>query len=213
MPFLEQIVDFLVSTIGASGYLGIFVLMAIESSVIPLPSEIVMIPAGFLVSQGKMGFFWVVVAGTFGSILGSLVNYALAQTLGRKFIYGILRYFFISEEFMQKVERYFAKHGHITVFLSRFLPGVRHVISIPAGLAKMDMKKFLFYTGAGAAAWCSVLAYLGYALGQDQELIRTYLRNTTVAVFAFAAVIVMIYYFAGKYYFEKQAEKDMMKKR
>lgn len=168
-------------------------MMAIESSVIPLPSEVVMIPAGYLVFKGEMDLIWVLVSGTTGSIFGAVVNYYFAMVVGRRFIKKYGKYFFIPPEKLQSVEEFFHKHGSFSTFSGRLIPVVRHLISIPAGLAKMNMSKFVFYTGTGAGIWVAILTALGYFIGQNEDLLHEYLRLITICVIVFLAISAILY--------------------
>lgn len=127
--------------------------MAMESSVIPIPSEIIMPPAGYLVHEGKMNMVLVIVSGTLGSLFGAYVNYFAAHWLGRPLLVKYGHYVLIREETLVRVERYFAEHGEISTFIGRLLPVIRHLISIPAGLAGMNHLKFSLYTLLGAFLW------------------------------------------------------------
>jgi membrane protein DedA with SNARE-associated domain len=191
---IHELAQELVSLIFDWGYLGIFIMMAIESSFIPFPSEIVLVPAGYLASQGQMGILPIMAVALAGSLIGSFVNYYLALTLGRRFLLKFGKYFFISEETLLKMERYFKKHGHISTFTGRLIPGVRQLISIPAGLAKMNIAEFSLYTTLGAGIWALVLTLLGYFIGQNQELINQYLKEITIVVLLLLIVMVSLYY-------------------
>jgi len=190
---MHQLIDFIVSTVSSWEYIGIFIMMAIESSVIPLPSEVVMIPAGYLVYKGEMQLIWVLASGTFGSIAGAVVNYYFAMFVGRRFIKKYGKYFFIPEEKLETVEKFFHKHGAISTFSGRLIPVVRHLISIPAGLARMNMPKFIFYTGIGAGIWVTILTVLGYFIGQNESLIKQYLKGITIATLVLLAVGLWVY--------------------
>lgn len=179
---MMQFIEFLVSTVASWGYGGIFILMAIESSVIPLPSELVMIPAGYLVYKGEMNCLWVIASGTLGSIVGALANYYLAKFVGRKFVQTYGRYFFVSPEKFSQVEQFFHRHGSFSTFSGRLIPVVRHLISLVAGLALVRMRPFILYTGVGAGIWVSILTALGYFLGQNELLIKEYLKWITGAI-------------------------------
>lgn len=160
-----EIIESIVNFVGDTGYLGIFVMMFIESSFIPFPSEVVMIPAGYLVYRGDMNAVLAVVAGMAGSLAGALLNYWLALKFGREFLIRFGKYFFFTESSMQKMENYFTKHGEISTFVGRLIMGVRQYISLPAGLARMNLAKFCFYTSLGAGIWVIILVFIGYGIG------------------------------------------------
>jgi membrane protein DedA with SNARE-associated domain len=129
-----------------------------------------------------------------GSMVGAFVNYYLAFTLGRKFLLRYGKYFFISPEALQKMEHFFKKHGHISTFTGRLIPGIRQLISIPAGLAKMNILEFSVFTMLGAGIWALILTLLGYYIGENEALIKEYLREITIAVVALLAVVGVLYY-------------------
>ncbi len=164
---MKSLCQWLAAVILALGYPGIVVLMAIESSFIPFPSEIVVPPAGFHAARGDMNLGLVILAGLLGSLIGAFVNYYLAVYAGRPFIIKYGRYFLITEDKLAKCERFFANHGEITTFVGRLLPGIRQLISFPAGLARMNLAKFTLYTALGAGIWTVILAYFGYAVGKS----------------------------------------------
>ncbi len=191
---MEEIVNFLVETVGSLGYIGIFALMFLESSFFPFPSEVVMIPAGYLAFKGEMNLVLAVLFGIGGSVAGALFNYALASKFGRVFLIKYGKYLFIKEETLDKLEDFFDKHGHISTFNGRLIPGIRQYISLPAGLAKMHIGKFAFYTALGAGIWVIVLTVLGYFLGQNEDLIHKYLKEITIITLVIIAVITFVYY-------------------
>jgi len=191
---IHELAQQLVDLIFDWGYLGIFIMMAIESSFIPFPSEIVLVPAGYLASKGDMGILPIMAAALGGSLVGSFVNYFLAFTLGRKFLLRYGKYFFIQEETLLKMESYFKNHGHISTFTGRLIPGVRQLISIPAGLAKMNLAEFSLFTALGAGIWALILTLLGYFLGENEALIKQYLKEITVAVIALLFIMGALYY-------------------
>ncbi len=190
---LHEIIDFIVKTVGDLGYWGIFMMMFLESSFFPFPSEVVMIPAGYLAYKGEMNLFLAVFAGIAGSLAGAVFNYFLAMRFGRAFIQRYGKYVLIKEETLQKMEDFFAKHGHISTFSGRLIPAVRQYISLPAGLAKMNLLKFSLYTSLGAGIWVLILALLGYFIGHNQELISEYLRIIIVAILVLLAIFILIY--------------------
>ena len=191
---IHELAQQLVDLIFAWGYLGIFIMMAIESSFIPFPSEIVLVPAGYLAAKGEMSIWAIMAAALAGSIVGAYINYFLAFTLGRKFLLKFGKYFFIKEEVLLKMEAYFQKHGHISTFTGRLIPGVRQLISIPAGLAKMNLAEFTIFTFLGAGIWALILVLLGYFIGENQELIKEYLKEITAVVFIVVLFIGLLYY-------------------
>ncbi|MBT9096192.1 DedA family protein [Methylovulum psychrotolerans] len=191
---LHEVINWLVTTIGSMGYTGIFLLMAMESSVIPIPSEIIMPPAGYLVHEGKMNMVLVIVSGTLGSLFGAYVNYFAAHWLGRPLLVKYGHYVLIREETLVRVERYFAEHGEISTFIGRLLPVIRHLISIPAGLAGMNHLKFSLYTLLGAFLWVTILTFVGYFLGENQALIAQYSHQIVLGLLVFSAILVAVYW-------------------
>lgn len=190
---MHELINWLVNTIGAMGYPGIFLLMAMESSVIPIPSEVVMPPAGYLAHQGKMHMGLVILSGTLGSLVGAYANYFVARWLGRPLVIKYGRYVWITEEHFNKVETFFLSHGEISTFIGRLLPVIRHLISIPAGIARMNYWRFSLYTTVGAAIWVSILSWIGYFIGQNEELITEYSREAVVGVILFSVLLGGIY--------------------
>jgi len=191
---IHEYAQLLVDLIFDWGYSGIFIMMAIESSFIPFPSEIVLIPAGYLASQGEMSIWMIMLSALGGSMVGAFVNYYLALTLGRRFLLKYGKYFFIKESALLKMEAFFEAHGHISTFTGRLIPGIRQLISVPAGLAKMNLAEFTAFTLLGAGIWALVLTLLGYFIGENQELINSYLKQITIAVIALLIVIAAVYY-------------------
>ena len=191
---IHELAQQLVNLIFDWGYLGIFIMMAIESSFIPFPSEIVLVPAGYLASKGDMNIAYILGSALAGSLVGSFINYYLALTMGRKFLLKYGKYFFISAETLDKMERYFKSHGHISIFTGRLIPGVRQLISIPAGLARMNIAEFSIFTMLGAGIWALILIFLGYFIGANEALIHQYLKQITIIVFILLVILVWIYY-------------------
>ncbi len=163
---IEILSGFIVATISMMGYWGIVLLMAIESACIPLPSEIIMPFSGYLVSKGEMNLWLVGVAGAFGCVLGSMVAYWAGMYGGRPFIEKYGRYVLVSKHDLDMAYRWFEKRGEIIVFVSRLLPAIRTFIAFPAGVARMNIKRFIIYTFAGSLPWCLGLAYIGQKLGE-----------------------------------------------
>jgi membrane protein DedA with SNARE-associated domain len=195
---LHTLIDWLLTTIGAMGYPGIFLLMAMESSVIPVPSELVMPPAGYLAQQGEMNMLAAILCGTMGSLVGAYVNYFAAHYLGRPLILKYGKYVWITEEKFAKVETFFHKHGEISTFIGRLLPVVRHLISLPAGLAGMNHWRFSLYTLLGAGIWVTVLTWIGYFIGKEQALIMKYSHQAVIGVVVFSALLIAVYVWRHK---------------
>lgn len=190
---IHELVTRLVETIGAWGYVGIFVLMAMESSVFPVPSELVMPPAGYLAYQGRMELWAAILAGTAGSLAGAYANYFAARYLGRPLILKYGRYVLMPTDKFLKAELFFLTHGEISTFVGRLLPVVRHLISIPAGLSGMNHFRFTLYTLLGAGIWVSILTWIGYAIGQNRELVMAYSHKALAAVIVASALLVALY--------------------
>ena len=163
---LAAIAGFIIAVISASGYAGICLLMAIESACIPLPSEVIMPFAGYLVHTGRLSLVWVATAGALGCNLGSAVAYWIGAHGGRRFITRWGRFVLLDTHDLARAEHYFAKYGGITVFLARLLPVIRTFIALPAGIAKMPQLRFHLYTFLGSWPWCFALAWIGMRLGQ-----------------------------------------------
>ena len=190
---MHAAIDWLILTIKSMGYPGIFLLMAMESSVIPIPSELVMPPAGYLAQQGNMSMTWAILCGTAGSLVGAYANYFAAHFLGRPLILKYGKYVLITEEKFAKVETFFLKHGEISTFIGRMLPVVRHLISLPAGLAGMNHLKFALYTLFGAGIWVTVLTLIGYFIGDNQDLVMKYSHHALGVVLVVSSLIVLVY--------------------
>jgi membrane protein DedA with SNARE-associated domain len=199
---IKELAQDLVDLIFDWGYIGIFLLMAIESSFIPFPSEIVLIPAGYLASQGEMSLSMIMLSGLGGSMLGAFINYYLAFLVGRRVLELYGKYIFISNKSLDKMDSFFEKHGHISTFIGRLIPGIRQLISIPAGLAKMNIVQFSLFTAFGAGLWALVLTLLGYFIGENQELLNAYLKQITIGVLIFLSIVAFVYY---KYQKNKKA--------
>jgi membrane protein DedA with SNARE-associated domain len=192
LAFIDEIViPFLGTLYGAVGYVGVMLAMAIESAMIPLPSELILPFAGFLVSDpsqlepitGQPWNFWIVViVGTIGNTLGSLVAYAIGAYGGRPFLERYGRYLLIRQHEIEIADHFFAKWGSQTVFFSRLLPIVRTFISFPAGVARMDLRKFVVYSTAGAFLWSILLVWAGVQLGDNWVEIRAMLQPFDLAI-------------------------------
>ena len=168
--------------------------MFLESSFFPFPSEVVMIPAGYLAYKGEMNMYLVILFGILGSLAGDLFNYYIAVKFGRRFLIKYGKYFFISEETIVRMEVFFKNHGHISTFSGRLIPVVRQYISFPAGLARINLFIFCIYTSLGAGIWVIILTLLGYFLGGNEALIKEYLHYIIIGILVSLVVLGIWYY-------------------
>ncbi len=190
---LHEFIDWLLLTVHDWGYAGIFILMALESTVLPVPSELVVIPAGYLAYQGKMNIIGIFLASTLGSLAGASVNYVFALLVGRPFLERYGRYFFVRPHHLHQTDAFFERHGAISTFTGRLIPGIRHLISLPAGLARMNLAAFSGYTLLGAGIWTAVLIAMGYFIGGNETLLKANLPLVTGAVIV-AVVLILAGY-------------------
>jgi membrane protein DedA with SNARE-associated domain len=189
---LEILSSFIVATISALGYFGVVLLMAIESACIPLPSEIIMPFAGYLVSTGQMNFWLVGLAGAVGCVVGSMVAYWAGMYGGRPFVERYGKYVLVSRHDLDIADRLFAKYGEAIVFTARLLPAIRTFIAFPAGVARMNIPRFIFYTFAGSLPWCLGLAYIGQKLGEQwnkDETLKTWFHRFDFVIGIIIAVL------------------------
>ncbi|MBF0611901.1 MAG: DedA family protein [Magnetococcales bacterium] len=189
----EAFTQFLLELMGQLDYWAIFWLMAAESTVLPVPSELVMTPAGYLASQGKLELWLVVVSSSLGSIVGSLFSYWVALLVGRPFLLRYGNYCFVKPHHLVNTESFLQKHGEISIFTGRFIPGLRHLISVPAGIGRMRLLPFTLYTLVGATLWNLILTLVGYAIGENQDWIKSHLPQFVVGGMVFALLVVGIY--------------------
>jgi membrane protein DedA with SNARE-associated domain len=191
----ESIVHYATLVIERTGYAGIGVLMMMESMIMPVPSEAVMPFAGFLWFEHKLSFAGIVLASTLGSIVGSLISYAIGAYGGRPLVKRFGKYLLIHDDDLEMTENFFARHGEVTIFVSRFIPVVRHLISIPAGVGEMNVLRFSIYTVAGAALWNAFLTWLGFHLRDNWETIRQYTQvlDVVLVVLICAAIAYFVY--------------------
>jgi membrane protein DedA with SNARE-associated domain len=197
MSISALLIEKVVHLISLGGYPSIIFLMALESMIVPLPSEAVMPFAGFLISEGKMTFALLALASTLGSVIGSLLSYYMGKYGGNTFLKHFGKYIFLNENHLIQTEQFFKKHGKKTVFIGRFIPVVRHFISIPAGIARMNMSTFLFYTILGAGIWNTFLAYVGFVLKNNWHTLEQYTKVLDIIV-VLAILSVIIYLFLKK---------------
>ena len=202
---MQEIIDFILKTVDGWGYWGVFILMVIESSFIPFPSEVVIVPAGYLAYQGKMNLAFIIFLGTLGSLVGALINYYLSIFIGRAVIIKFGRYFLITEDKVKKSEEFFEKHGSFSTFTGRLVPVIRQLISIPAGLSKMNIAKFSLFTSLGAGIWVIILALLGYFIGHSEDLLKQYTKFVVMSLMVMVVVAVSIYV----YWHRKKSQKSL----
>lgn len=199
LEFFQTIIDWYMQNMS---YLTIILLMAIESTFLPLPSELVIPPAAWKAAQGDMNLFLVIFAGTVGALLGSLINYTLAYFLGRKIVYAFAETRFahmcmVTPDKVKKAEDYFVAHGRTSTFIGRLVPGIRHLISIPAGLAKMPLRDFMLFTFIGAGLWNVILAMLGFFLYSQQELLNRYFHEISIVLLVLGVLFAIYLVYLG----------------
>jgi len=191
----------ILTTVQTGGYVGVAFLTLVENIFPPIPSELILPVAGFLVSTGELNFIWVVVAATVGSVVGALLFYGLGYWLGdkklRAFVRSYGKWMALDENDLDEAEEWFKKHGGKAVFVGRLLPSLRSLISVPAGVAQMPLLKFTVYTTVGSGIWNAALVGAGWMLGHQWELVKPYL-----SVFGWASLIIviaaMVWWFAGR---------------
>lgn len=192
----KQLIDWYLHSLESGGYLLIVLLMFIESTFLPLPSELIIPPAAHLAyTKGDMSLAGIVIAGAIGSWLGATAMYWVSRWAGRPLLLKFGKYFFLSPEKIEKAERWAANYGNFGIFASRLLPVVRHLIGIPAGIVQMNYVRFSLYTILGSSLWCGVLCWLGVKAGQDESLMKGELHAITLWAVAILAVLGVVYYF------------------
>lgn len=199
----NQLFNFLINIADKLGYGGVALLMTIESSFLPLPSELVIPPFAYLASQGKFNIYLVIAAGVLGSLIGATINYLLSRTLGRLIVYRLVetklaKLLLLNRVKLERAEKTFLDNSSWSTFWGRLLPVVRHLISIPAGFCEMPFGRFILFTALGSLVWVSVLAFFGYFIGSNQALIISYAHQLS---WGLAALV--IFYLAYKFYFKK----------
>jgi membrane protein DedA with SNARE-associated domain len=181
MEFFQSLADWYMNHMS---YITIMLLMALESTFVPLPSEIVIPPAAWKAASGDLNIFLVVLFATLGALIGATINYLLAYWLGRPIVYAFAeskvgKLFLLSKHKVEKAEAYFDNHGKSSTFIGRLVPGIRHLISIPAGLAKMNFKQFILFTAIGSTMWHTILAALSYFLYSQKDLFTKYMKEVS----------------------------------
>lgn len=194
---LETIGGYIINLIESTSYAGIFILMAAESALIPIPSEITMPFSGFLASQGKLSFWLVVAAGTIANLVGSYIAYYIGYFLEETVLLNLIKkygkFILVTEHEYERAHRWFTKYGDKIIFISRLLPGVRTVISLPAGMFEMNIKKFTIYTILGCFIWSTFLTYIGFILGENWTALEGYFRKFEIILAVMIAAGVVWY--------------------
>ena len=181
---ISAVAAWIIGVISSMGYGGIVLLMAMESACIPVPSEIIMPFAGFLVSRGEMTLWGIALAGAIGCVVGSVPAYYAGMLGGRPLAEKFGRYVLISKKDLDMADRWFANHGEIIIFIARLLPGVRTFIAFPAGMARMNMTRFITYTFVGSFIWCLALGYVGMKAGEHWEDLKVYFHQSHYVIIA-----------------------------
>ncbi|HNW49760.1 MAG TPA: DedA family protein [Prolixibacteraceae bacterium] len=192
MDFFQSLADWYMNNMS---YVTIFLLMALESTFVPMPSEIVIPPAAWKAASGDLNVFMVVLVATAGAIIGASFNYFMSLWLGRPIVYAFAeskvgKLFLLSKEKVMKAEAYFDDHGKSSTFIGRLVPGIRHLISIPAGLAKMDFKQFILFTAIGSTLWHAILAALSYFLYSQKEMFDKYMKEISYGLLVIGIVFI-----------------------
>ena len=183
-------------------YSTVFLLMAVESTIIPFPSELVIPPAAYKAANGDMNIFLIILAGSLGAVVGSLINYFAAKFIGRTLLFKFVNtrlanLMMVNQAGIEKAENYFLKNAKTSTLIGRLLPGIRHLISIPAGIANMKLSDFILYTAIGATAWNIILALLGYLFSSQQELLHQYYKEVVFVMLVLGATYVLYLAFKG----------------
>jgi membrane protein DedA with SNARE-associated domain len=205
MSVFEHITEWCTHVIELSGYPGVFFLMALESMIAPIPSEAVMPFAGFLAYDGKMSMVWIGLWSTLGSISGSMVSYWLGIYGGRPLVLKVGRYLLLNVHHLDATERFFNRFGNVTVFICRFIPVVRHFISIPAGMGRMPIWHFIIMTTVGAACWNMFLAWAGWYLNANWEDLREYFHIIDIVILV--AILLVVAAFIARQIIEWRAQR------
>lgn len=199
---VETVSNFAIYLIENLGYWGVFIGMTLESACIPIPSEVIMTLSGFVVYEGKMSLLGITVVGALGNLFGSLIAYYVGLKGGRPLLEKYGKYVLISHERLEMADNWFERYGNEAVLISRVLPIIRTFISLPAGIAEMDLKKFITYTFLGSLPWCFALGYLGIILGPNWNTIESYFRYLDIIVVL--GIIAAVVYLVYKYWYKKR---------
>lgn len=207
---LQTFFDWALSVTAGLGYTGVGILMTIESSFLPFPSEVVIPPAAYLASRGEMNFWIVIIAGVIGSVTGAIFNYVLAKYLGKPLVYKLAghryaKFVLISPEKVEKAEKYFFANADSATLIGRLVPVVRQLISLPAGFSGMPFGRFVVLTALGSFIWVFILAVLGYFIGANEQLLMTYYQEISLALLLFGVL-----WFLGKRYQTRRKNKIIL---
>ncbi|OGH12009.1 MAG: hypothetical protein A2857_03645 [Candidatus Levybacteria bacterium RIFCSPHIGHO2_01_FULL_36_15] len=207
---LEFLAHYIIQLIQTTSYFGIFLLMFLESALLPIPSEVTMPFSGFLAAQGKLDFWLIVITGTIANLSGSLLAYYIGYYLEEHVLLGLIKkygkFILVTEEEYNHAYKWFSKYGDKVIFISRLLPAVRTVISLPAGVFKMNLKKFVIYTTVGCFIWSVFLTYIGFKLGENWASLEGYFRQFQYLI-AGLFILAVIYYIEKKLKFRKKFVK------
>ena len=193
MGLTEFLAQYITRFMESTGYITVFITMTMESMIFPIPSEAVMPFAGFLVAEGKFTFFLVILFSTLGSFIGSMISYAIGYYSEKALIHKYGKFLLLDPEELEATEKFFNKYGDMTIFISRFIPVVRHLISLPAGFAQMNIYKFAIFTVIGAGLWNSFLAYTGFYLKSNWDVVMKYSKIVDIAVILILAGLFAYY--------------------
>lgn len=210
---IQSLSDWYNHALQTGGYPAIALMMAVESSIFPLPSEIVIPPAAHLANTGQLplSLWGIVLAGTIGSWAGATMMYWVSRAAGRPFVVRYGKYFFISPEKIEGAEHWASHYGAMGIFISRLLPVVRHLIGIPAGIVRMSYLQFSIFTLLGSAIWCSVLCWLGVKMGQDKQLMEGQYHRIAIWLAGIMLVLGALYYFFVHRHMKKKPEARSQK--
>ncbi|MDA8327364.1 MAG: DedA family protein [Betaproteobacteria bacterium] len=206
---LHTAINFIVQTVQNWGYWGVFILTLLESTVAPVPSELILIPAGYLAFQGKMSLPLILGCAMLGGLTGASINYAFALWVGRPFLERWGKYFFVQAALLHKTDRFFRDYGAVSTFTGRLIPGIRHLISLPAGLTRMNVFSFAFYTLLGIGLWALVLTLIGYSIGNNTALIQEYLHRITLGVILGSVFMFALYALWRRHLAQREAIKQL----
>ena len=208
LEILRPVVEGITQFISILGYPGIFILMTLESALVPIPSEIIMPFSGFLSTTGRLEPIGVIIAGSLGNLIGSILTYYLGLKIGRTFVLKYGKYIFFKRKHLELTERLFAKYGEKISFIGRLLPGIRTYVSLPAGIGKARPKKFVIYTLAGVVIWNSFLTFIGMQLGKRWQNIDKYSIDLDIISVALVAAFVIYFMYVSRRDRDKNVKID-----